>query len=703
MSEPRPLAPEADHRSTGVRRRWGIRVAAYGILAGWMVGGGFMLHYSFALSKVETNSFSSLLPAGAPSTRALKLADRFEGSNRNEAIAVWRGPGRATVSAAAQAGRSALSDGHIKGLVPAGQPILAPDGDVAFETLVVSAGEAGTVAAVARARSVLAASAPSSVRTGVTGPAAFQSDLLGSINGVNATLLSVTALLVVALLVGTYGSPVLWILPLAAVGFAELLANCMTYFLARGLPVTGESVGLLTVLVFGSGTDYALLITSRYREELSVHSDHVTALTVAWRRTVAPISASAATVIAALSCLLLAKAGITHSLGLVGTLGIASSALAMLTAYPALLIIVGPRIFWPREPHPASGSSQRGRFWNTVGHVVARRPRLVWVGGVAVLLALCSGLFVLHTDLTSVDDLPATAPSVQGMDLLAGSVPLGVTAPGYVVVRPPSAVDSVRGVVRASHGVLSTGPVVRRGGLALFQVVFSAPPLGSAGLDPVSDLAARLHRSFGTMALLGGQTAQDIDTARASKRDLFVVGLAALGVTVVVLCLLLRALAGPLLVALTVVLSFGATLGAVALFVGPVLDFPGVDPSVPVLSFVFLVSLGIDYNIFLMTRAREELVRARDRAIERTVAATGRVLTSAGLILAGTFSTLLVLPLVPTREIGLVVAIGVLLDALFVRSVVLPALVLDTGHGFWWPTRLAQPRDVTGESAKTGR
>jgi len=697
-----PPAPGADHRFAGFRPRWGIRLAAYGILAGWLVVAGLVYHYSFALSKVETNSFSSLLTAGAPSTRALVLADRIEGTNRNEAIAVWRGPDRAAVSAAAQAGRAALSDARIRGLSPGGQPVVAPNGYVATETMVVSAGEAGTISAVGRARSVLAARAPPGIRTGVTGPAAFESDLLGSSNGVDTTLLGVTALLVIVLLVGTYGSPVLWILPLAAVGFAELLANSMTYFLARGLPVTGESVGLLTVLVFGSGTDYALLITSRYREELLVHPDHLTAIRVAWRRTVPPIAASAATVIAALSCLLLAKAGITHSLGLVGTLGIASSALAMLTAYPALLVIVGPRVFWPRQPQPANAPSRRGRFWNSVGHAVARRPRLVWVGGVAVLLALCSGLFVLHTDLTSVNDLPTTAPSVQGMDLLAGSVPLGVTAPGFVVVRSPSSVGAAMRLVRVSPGVLSTGPVVRHDGLALFPVVFSAAPLGSAGIDPVRDLAAELHRSFGTGALLGGQTAEDIDTARASERDLIVVGLAALGVTVVVLCLLLRALAGPLLVALTVVLSFGATLGAVALFVGPVLDFPGVDPSVPVLSFVFLVSLGIDYNIFLMTRAREELVRARDRAIERTVAATGRVLTSAGLILAGTFSTLLVLPLVPTREIGLVVAVGVLLDALFVRSVVLPALVLDTGHGFWWPTRLAQPRDATGETSETG-
>lgn len=662
------------------------------MLAVWLVVAGVIFHYSFALSKVETNSFSSLLPVGAPSTRALMLADRIEGANRNEAIAVWRGPDRSVVAAAAHRGQSALSSAHIDGLAPSEPPVLAPDGRVATEVLLVSAGQAGTISAVTRARAVVAAGAPTGVRTGVTGPAAFQSDLLGSIKGVDATLLVVTALLVVVLLVGTYGSPVLWILPLAAVGFAELLANCMTYFLARGLPVTGESVGLLTVLVFGSGTDYALLITSRYREELAVAPDHVAALAVAWRRTVPPIAASAATVIAALSCLLLAQDGVTHGLGLVGTLGIASSALAMLTVYPALLVIVGPRIFWPRHVRQADGGSQHGRFWNAVGQGVAHRPRLVWVGGSAILLALCCGLFTLHTDVTSVDDLPATAPSVQGMDLLSGSVPLGVTAPGFVVVRRPALVSRAQRVVHASPGVLSTGPVVRRDGLALFQVVFSAPPSRAAGLDPVRGLASRLHRALGTRALLGGQTAQDIDTARASERDLIVVGLAALGVTVVVLCLLLRALAGPLLVAVTVVLSFGATLGAVALFVGPVLDFPGIDPSVPVLSFVFLVSLGIDYNIFLMTRAREELVRARSQAIERTVVATGRVLTSAGLILAGTFSTLLVLPLVPSREIGLVVAVGVLLDALFVRSVVLPALVLDTGHGFWWPTRLAQPR-----------
>ena len=661
-------------------------------MAGWLIFAGVTLHYSFSLSGVETNSFSSLLPAGAPSTKALALADRVEGANSNEAIAVWRGPDRAAVSAAARRGAAALARARIRGVVSGGTPVLAADGRVATETLVITAGEAGTITAVNRARAVVAGTAPAGIRTGVTGTAAFESDLLGSVQGVDATLLAVTALLVVLLLVGTYASPVLWMLPLAAVGVAEVLANFDTYFLAHAVPVTGESVGLLTVLVFGSGTDYALLITSRYREELAVRSDHVEAAIVAWRRTVPAITASAVTVIAALSCLLLAKAGVTHSLGLVGTLGIASSALAMLTIYPALLVLVGPRIFWPRAPKSQDGTPHRSRFWNAVGHNVARRPRLVWVGGTAVLLALCCGLFALHTDVTSVNDLPATAPSVEGMDLLSGSVPLGVTAPGFVVMHPVADVRRAEALVRRSPDVLSIGPVVRAHGVSLFEVVFRAPPLGSAGLAPVSSLSSRLHSAFGTQVLLGGQTAQDLDTGRASERDLIVVGLAALAITVLVLSLLLRALAGPLLVAATVVLSFGATMGAVALIVGPLLDFPGIDPSVPVLSFVFLVSLGIDYNIFLMTRAREELARDRSQAIERTVAATGRVLTSAGLILAGTFSTLLVLPLVPEREIGLVVALGVLLDALFVRSVVLPALVLDTGHGFWWPTRLAQPR-----------
>ncbi len=665
------------------------RLLAAGILGLWAVIAGLAAPATLRLASVETNDFSSLLPAGAPSTLALHLLHRVEGANRNEALVVWRAARpEEHLDAVVAPAEAAIEHARINGVISIGPIETAPDHLVAIAPVVTNGAEAGTLAAVARLRSTVSATAPPGISAGVTGPAAFETDLLGSLAGVDTKLLVVTALLVTALLIANYRSPVAWVLPLIAVAAAELLANAATYLVARVSPVNGESTGLLTVLVFGIGTDYALLLTSRYREELGRHPDDLHALAVAYRRAAPAIIASATTVTAGLACLLLADDGVTHGFALVGMLGVAATAAAMLSAYPALLALTGRRIFWPLVPD-GNGTKPGHSFWGAVGRSVGRHPRIVWMGGIALLITMGAGLSRLDTHMTTVSDLPPSAPSVKGMELLAGSLPEGITAPAFVTVTKPASATRARQVASSTPGVFYTSGIARRGAIATFDVVFRAAPVGQSGLAPVRLLQNRLAAADGHSALVGGQTAQDLDTARASRRDLFVVGPVVLAVTVIVLGLLLRALAGPLLVAATVVVSYGAILGAVAALSGPVLHWPGIDPSVPVLSFVFLVSLGIDYNIFLMARTREELARDPGSGIERAVAATGGVLTAAGLILAGTFSALLVLPLIPTKEIGLVVAVGVLLDALFVRSVVLPALVVDTGHGFWWPTRLS--------------
>jgi RND superfamily putative drug exporter len=657
------------------------------VLALWLAVAAAALPATLRLSSVETDRFSSLLPAGAPSTEALHLLRHIERGDKSEALIVLRTAG-AGLAVQARAMWRALERAHVEGVTGLGPPVLSANRRVAIVAVAISGGEPGNLRAVGRLRTLTAGHAPPGLRVGVTGPAAFETDLLGSLAGVDTTLVVVTTLLVTVLLVANYRSPLAWLLPLAAVGFAELVANAATYLLAHVTAVTGESTGLLTVLVFGVGTDYALLLTSRYREELDRGRSDAGALALAWRRSAPAIGASAVTVIAGLACLLLAKDGVTHGFALVGMLGVASTLVAMLSAYPAMLLAVGRRIFWPMVPVGDGARPVAGRTWRAIGRGVVRHPKLVWIGGASLLALLSLGITRLDTQMTTVNDLPGSAPSVEAMRLLSGGFPEGITAPAFVVVRSPGALAGALRAARSAPGVLSVGRPSSRGTLSTFDVVLRAVPLGARGIVPVLLLRSRLEHAVGSAALVGGQTAQDIDTAKASRRDLFVVGLAALAMTVVVLGLLLRALAGPFLVAATVVASYSAVLGLVATLSGPVFHWPGIDPSVPVLGLVFLVSLGADYNIFLMSRTREELDRGQVRAVERAVAATGVVLSAAGLILAGTFAALFVSPLIPTREIGLVVAAGVLLDSLFVRSVVLPALVADTGNSFWWPTRI---------------
>jgi RND superfamily putative drug exporter len=652
----------------------------------WLLVAAVSIPAMLRLSSVETNRFSTLLPAGAPSTKALHLLRQIEGADRSEVLIVVRSTGQRLRGQPGVLVRR-IEAAHVPGVTDIRAPVISANHRIALVVVSITGGEARNLRVVERVRAIDATLRLRGARIGVTGPAAFEADLLGSLAGVDTTLVVVTALLVTALLVINYRSPLAWMLPLLAVGFAEVLASAATYLVAHVVPVTGESTGLLTVLVFGVGTDYALLLTSRYREELHHERSDAEALGLAWRRAVPAIGASALTVVAGLACLLLARDGVTHGFAYVGMVGVASTVAAMLTAYPAMLLLARRRIFWPMVPGDAGARPVAGRTWRAIGRGVARHPKVVWIGGIVLLASMALGLTRLHTQMTTVNDLPPSAPSVEGMRLLSGGFPEGITAPAFVVVRSPRDLPLALAAAKRAPGVLHVETPTSRGRLSAFDVVFRPAPLGARGIAPVLALRARLDRAVGSAALVGGETAQDVDTARTSRRDLFVVGLASLAVTVVVLGLLLRALAGPFLVAATVVSSYAAVLGLVAILSGPVFHWPGIDPSVPVLGLVFLVSLGADYNIFLMARTREELSRSEARAVERAVAATGVVLTAAGLILAGTFAALFVSPLVPTRQIGLVVAAGVLLDALFVRSVLLPALVADTGRGFWWPTR----------------
>ena len=533
----------------------------------------------------------------------------------------------------------------------------------------------------------------------VTGEAAIQADLLGAFSGASTLLLVATAGLVVLLLAATYRSPVLWVVPVACVGIAEALAQAVIYGLGRaGVAVNGQSTALVTVIVFGAGTDYALLLTARYREELRRHSEHRVAMMVAWRRAAGAIGASALTVAATLACLLPADLTLTADFGVVGIVGVLCAAVAVLGAYPALLLVMGRGIFWPAVPRHAPEFVQRGP-WVRLGRLVSRGRRPVWVSGFVLLGGAAIALITVNTNVSSLSELSSSAASVQGYSLLQGNFPAGEVSPVDVVVTDAAYLPAVRTALTHLPVTAALGPAEHAGGMARFDLILSVKPTGAVGFSALRQIRSAAGAAAGTHVVIGGQTAEDLDTAVASHHDTLFVVPAALVVVLLVLWLVLRAALGPLVVVATVVVTFAAALGLGSAIFVPLLGLPGIDPSVPLLTFVFLVALGVDYNIFLLTRVREEVKRhGITDGVRNGVASTGGVLTSAGIILAGTFSVLAILPIVASREIGIVVALGVLADTFLVRTVLLPMLVADLGPRFWWPTKVPPARTATEET-----
>jgi RND superfamily putative drug exporter len=514
------------------------------------------------------------------------------------------------------------------------------------------------------------------------------------------------------LLLLIYRSPVLWLLPMLAVTGGLFTAQAAITLLARAgaLTVTDLSAGILNVLVFGAATDYALLLIARYRDELHTTSDHRQALAAAVRAATPAIAASGATVIAAMLCLLAATINSNRGLGPVAALGIAGGLLASLTLLPALLAVTGRRVFWPRTPHTdAAAGNVAGTaghlaapkpssgMWVGLGTLIARRPRLVWVLTALVLAAGSVGLVDARLGLPQDGAFRGAAPTVVGQRLLDAHFPPGASAPA-LILTDTTASGAVQRAATATPGVVAVTPAERSGSRTLLRATLADEPDSAAAEQSVTALRDRLAGVPGARALVGGTTAVRLDSARGAAHDRAVV--MPLVLAVVLLVLLLRAVVAPLVLLATVVLSYAAALGvSVALF--RALGLAGTDPSVPLYAFLFLVALGVDYNIFLMTRIREETLQHGTRAgTLRGLALTGGVITSAGLVLAATFTTLTVLPLVVLTETGLAVALGVLLDTLLVRSLLVPALTLDLGRRTWWPSHPQPARAQLAQDSK---
>ncbi len=536
---------------------------------------------------------------------------------------------------------------------------------------------------------------PEGLEAKVTGPAGFSADAIDVFSAINGTLLYATALLVLILLIIIYRSPIFWMIPLFSVILAEVTSRGLGYLLAdAGVTVTGQSGGILPVLVFGAGTDYALLLVSRYREELRNHEDKHEAVRLAMHKAGPAIVASAATVMAALLTLTLAEVSGTSGLGPIGALGVGLAMVSMLTILPALLAITGRKAFWPFVPQVGSeGIDETHGVWSRIARWVGRGPRRVWIGTAAVLLVLCLGLTQLNSDLTSGNGFRNDVDSVQGQELVAAAFPAGADSPTNVVVTDDSKLDAVRSAVEAAPGVAAISPRVEQGsdGGSKLEVTLDQDPLSTAGFDLIPGIRDAAHGAGGEAALVGGPTAEEYDLRQSAARDNKVIVPIALIVVFLILALLLRAVIAPLVLIGTVILSYGAALGISTFFFENIFDFPGIDPTLPLFAFIFLVALGIDYNIFLMARVREETLEHGTReGTMRGLAVTGTVITSAGIVLAGTFAALAVLPLTSLTQIGFTISIGVLIDTFIVRTLLVPAIVLEIGDRVWWPSALSK-------------
>ncbi|GIG19799.1 membrane protein [Cellulomonas chitinilytica] len=698
------------------------------------------------LSQVQTNDAAAFLPSSAESTRAAAASRGFvdtqtlpalvvlqpaDGSAVTpEQVAAVQGWAQDVPGTALPAGSTGTWEAYL-----VGQPAVIPSDDgeallVAFSldadtaNGLVGDDQRAAVAFVDTLRGSLAddlgATATGAGATGlqawVTGPAGFVADLVTAFGGIDGVLLLVALGAVLLILVVVYRSPFLPFLVILTAVFALCLAGLVVYQLALhdALTLNGQAQGILSILVVGASVDYALLLVARYREELRHVESPAAAMGRAWRACLEPIAASAGTVVAGVLCLLLSDLSSNRSLGPVAAIGITSAFLAVLTFLPALLLVAGRRsraFFWPRSPQPvadepgASATTVPDGVWGRLAAFVGRHARPVWVVTALVLCGCAALLPMLDARGTSQADVFLTpVDAVAGEEVLTEHFPAGGVQPVVVVVDQADA-DEVTDVVRSVDGVAAVVPFTGADGAPGAPTDAPAKVVdGRIRLDVTTDAPSDSQEAVGTVddvrdavhevapdALVGGAAAEALDTQRASERDLTVIVPVVLLVIGVILMLLLRSVMAAALLLVANVLSFAAALGVSALVFTHVLGFPGADPVVPLYAFVFLVALGVDYSIFLMTRVREESIRLGTRAgVVRGLAVTGGVITSAGVVLATTFAALGVIPLLFLAQIAFIVAFGVLLDTLVVRSLLVPALVHELDRRTWWPSRLAR-------------
>jgi RND superfamily putative drug exporter len=672
----------------GPRLSWVVVLVAI-VLSGVLLGAG--------VTAKSADNATSNLPQDAESAQAARLQDRLATAEFTPVIVVLDRGGE-ELSAADRRAVGGLV-GKLGKLAAPGQkvfPLFADDGEAAFLAVPIAADtpEAELGEPVAAIRAAAAEGLPDGLRANATGGPAFTVDLSKVFDGADVRLLITTAGVVALLLLITYRSPWLWLVPLTVVGVADQVAAKLLAVGTHvfGFAVDGATTGITSVLVFGAGTNYALLIIARYREELRREESRYDAMRVALDRAAPAIVASSGTVVLALLCLGFADNPSSRSIGFGGAIGILTAVVFGLLVLPAAMTVFGRGLFWPFVPRVGQREPTETGTWAAVARVVTSRPRLVSVVGVLVLAALALPLTGVGTGLSQTEQFRARPESVVGQEVLAQHFPAGASQPTSVLV-PSGSADEVRRAVAAVPGVQR---VVEAGGddtSTELSVVLGADPGSQAAFDEVQAVRDAA-RAVDDATLVGGTDAEALDAKQASVHDQWLVIPLILAVVLVVLLLLLRSVVAAVLLVLTVVATFAASLGASWYAFEHWFGFPALDLSVPLLSFLFLVALGVDYNIFLTTRAKEEAARHdTTRAISIALAVTGGVITSAGILLAAVFAVLGVLPLITLTQIGVIVGFGVLLDTLLVRSVLVPALVALLGRRFWWPGGLSRIRD----------
>ncbi|MFI2378760.1 MMPL family transporter [Streptomyces sp. NPDC018964] len=692
------------------RARWLVPLA---LLIVWLGVGGTLGPYAGKLGEVATNDQAAFLPRSAESTRVLDAQKAFDQSETMPAVVVWTVDGGRVTGAqqdAASDAVGALAGGA--GVVGRPSPALVSEDRKAMQAVVQLQPDLGDELPDVLDEVRRAADGVSGATARIAGPAASQADLSDAFAGIDGLLLGVALAAVLLILLLVYRSVLLPFLIILGSVFALGLACAVVYALADRdvVRVDGQVQGILSILVIGAATDYALLLAARFREELAERGDRYAAALAAVRRSFGAVTASAATVALGLLALLASDLTNNRALGPVGAIGIVCAVLSTLTFLPAVLALLGRTAYWPARPKASDASVEGHGVWRRVASAVDRRPRRVWL-----LTALVLAVFAAFAPSLSARGVPLDeifvndAPSVAAQRTLGEHFPGGSGNPA-VIIADAGRTAEVTAAAKKTEGVASAGAVSASGrpvageplvvdGRVRIDATLEDAADGDAAKETVERLRAAVHAVPGADALVGGYTAQQYDTQRTAAHDRTLIVPVVLAVILLILVLLLRSLLVPVLLVATVALNFLATLGVSTLVFEHLLGFSGTDASVPLYGFVFLVALGVDYNIFLMSRVREEaLVHGTRRGVLRGLTTTGGVITSAGVVLAATFAALMVIPLAFLVQIAFIVAFGVLLDTLVVRSLLVPALVIDVGPRVWWPGALA--RDGAGRAPK---
>ncbi|MBJ7459351.1 MAG: MMPL family transporter [Thermoleophilaceae bacterium] len=649
----------------------------------------------------QNNKDANYLPQSAESLKAIHLEEKAFGDELLTGLLVYQNPKQLTRvdKAAILAATAELTKQPLDGQFGKPIPLFFEDGRTAAIYLQIRArGSKELLFAAAERLNAIGDRAPPDMTVNLTGQAGFFNDQAEIFDTIDGNLLIGTVLLISLLLLLIYRSPFLWLLPLTAVGFAEITSRGLGTELAeRGATITSQSAALMTVLVFGVGTDYALLVIARYRDELRRREDPHEAMSEALARSGPTILASAATVIAALLCLTLADVNATSGAGPIGAMGIAIAMLAMLTLLPALLLIFGRPVFWPFIPRAGTATEEMPvNFWSRLADLIARKPGMITFAVFALMAVMALGLLNRPGGLDITDSFHKPVDSVEGMRVLEQALPPGATGPMTILVSDPRQVGRVTRTLKRSGEVASIGLIQQSEGVTRIEATLKYSPYSDGAIDAVERVRSQLAQVSGGTALVSGATAVEADSRDFAAKDNKLIMPLVMLVVLLILLILLRSIIAPLLLMITVVASFLAVMGVSFWAFDNIFGYSGVDEYVPIFVFIFLVALGVDYNIFLMARVREEAAKYGAReAMRRGLIVTGGVITSAGVVLAGTFFVMAAMPMTVLTEIGFAIAVGVLFDALVVRTLLVPALGFMLGDKMWWPASFDPAAEIS--------